>query len=248
MKEYEIDFRKGLADSLPIVAGFIPACFTFGIVGTSLGLSGMAVFLLSAWVFAGASQFIAVKLLAAGSSAPVLLLITLIVNLRYLFIGVSFAGKLKQGLSLPAKLGIGFTLTEEVYAVAMARASAIQGNEGKQADVKKKLPPAYLAGLQFPPYAANLLATGAGISLAGYVPSMYLPALNTSLYALLIALVVPQILRKPTHLGTCLSAAGSSWLLHPYLGDLTVLAAMSIGMIAGMFFRSGRLQTGEEYI
>lgn len=77
MNDKKVMLRLGLKDSLAIVAGFIPACFTFGLVGKGLGLGNLEVFLLSALVFAGASQFIGVKMLAAGAAAPVILFITL---------------------------------------------------------------------------------------------------------------------------------------------------------------------------
>ncbi|OMC74772.1 hypothetical protein BK121_01705 [Paenibacillus odorifer] len=227
MSDQKVMFRTGLKDSVAIVAGFIPACFTFGLVGKGLGLGSLEVFLLSALVFAGASQFIGVKMLAAGAAAPMILLLTLIINLRYLFISLSFGGQLDRTINPLAKVWIGFSLTEEVYAVSM-----IPRNHSKE---NITLP--YLLGLQIPPYIANLLATAAGISLASYIPAVYLPALNTSLYALLIALIVPQLKGSIRNLAICLAAAGSSWLLHPVLGNSSILAAMLMGMAVGSLFR-----------
>ncbi|MEK3767817.1 AzlC family ABC transporter permease [Paenibacillus sp. FSL R5-0887] len=227
MSDQKVMFRTGLKDSVAIVAGFIPACFTFGLVGKGLGLGSLEVFLLSALVFAGASQFIGVKMLAAGAAAPMILLLTLIINLRYLFISLSFGGQLDRTINSLSKVWIGFSLTEEVYAVSM-----IPRNHSKE---NIKLP--YLLGLQIPPYIANLLATAAGISLASYIPAIYLPALNTSLYALLIALIVPQLKGSIRNLAICLAAAGSSWLLHPVLGNSSILAAMLMGMAVGSLFR-----------
>ncbi|OMD67165.1 hypothetical protein BSK62_09150 [Paenibacillus odorifer] len=227
MSDQKVMFRTGLKDSVAIVAGFIPACFTFGLVGKGLGLGSLEVFLLSALVFAGASQFIGVKMLAAGAAAPMILLLTLIINLRYLFISLSFGSQLDRTINLLAKVWIGFSLTEEVYAVSM-----IPRNHSKE---NITLP--YLLGLQIPPYIANLLATAAGISLASYIPAVYLPALNTSLYALLIALIVPQLKGSIRNLAICLAAAGSSWLLHPVLGNSSILAAMLMGMAVGSLFR-----------
>ncbi|OMD42081.1 AzlC family ABC transporter permease [Paenibacillus odorifer] len=229
-------FRTGLKDSVAIVAGFIPACFTFGLVGKGLGLGSLEVFLLSALVFAGASQFIGIKMLAAGAAAPVILLLTLIINLRYLFISLSFGGQLNRNISYLARTWIGFSLTEEVYAVSMlTREKANPKSVNEKSNQPLELP--YLLGLQIPPYVANLLATASGITLASYIPAFYLPALNTSLYALLIALVVPQLKGSLRNMAICISAAGSSWLLHPLLGNSSILVAMIIGMAVGSLFR-----------
>lgn len=232
MNEFGMRFKSGCLDSIPIVAGFIPACFTFGLVGKGMNLGNLEVFLLSALVYAGASQFIGVKLLAAGTAAPVILLLTFIINLRYLFISLSFGGRLKRSASVLSKAWIGFSLTEEVYAVSMISQEKQSDDEsGIEKNTSLSVP--YLLGLQIPPYVANLFATAAGISFAVYVPVEYLPALNTSLYVLLIALIVPQLRGNKRNLGICISAALSSWLLHPLLGNAAVLIAMLIGMSAG---------------
>lgn len=236
MNDQKVMFRTGLKDSIAIVAGFIPACFTFGLVGKGLGLGSMEVFLLSALVFAGASQFIGVKMLAAGAAAPVILLLTLIINLRYLFISLSFGGQLNRNISVLARTWIGFSLTEEVYAVSMIpREKENRKTENEKMNQPLGLP--YLLGLQIPPYVANLIATASGITLASYIPALYLPALNTSLYALLIALVVPQLKGSLRNMAICISAAGSSWLLNPLLGNFSILIAMLIGMAVGSLIK-----------
>lgn len=233
MKLLDSNFKRGCMDSLPIVAGFIPACFTFGLVGKGLGLGSLEVFLMSALIYAGTSQFAGVKMLAAGMGAPLILLLTLVVNLRYLMISLSFSRSLKRTLGAYAKAWIGFSLTEEVYAVSML---SHQVNAGQQqaSGENPPLPVKYVLGLQLPPYAANLMSTTAGILLAGYVPSSMLPALNTSLYALLIALIVPQLRSSRRNLAVCLCSMLFSWLLQPWLGSSAVLVAMLAGMSAGI--------------
>ncbi|WP_162551267.1 AzlC family ABC transporter permease [Paenibacillus tepidiphilus] len=221
-------FKKGIIDSAPIVIGYIPACITFGLVGKALSLSDLEVFLLSAVVYAGASQFIAANLLALGTAAPIVLLLTFVINLRYLFIGMSFASKMKRDTRVLHKGLVGFGLTEEVYAVSMMKIRSRNDSSSHS------LP--YVLGMEFPPYTVNLISTCAGIMLSGYIPADILPALNTSLYALLIALVIPQIRRHRKNLAICISAAASSWCLQPLLGTASVLAAMAIGAAVGAMF------------
>lgn len=222
--------KKGIIDSIPIVIGYIPACITFGLVGKALSLSDLEVFLLSAVVYAGASQFIAAKLLAAGTAAPIILLLTFVINLRYFFISMSFSSRMSRNTRPFYKGFVGFGLTEEVYAVSM------MSDKNRREAGNHSLP--YLLGLEVPPYAVTLIATYAGIMLADYIPANILPALNTSLYALLIALVIPQIRLSKRNLAICISAAASSWLLQPLLGTATVVAAMIIGACVGGIFPS----------
>lgn len=218
-------FKRGCVDSLPIVMGYIPACLTFGLIGKALNLGDLEVFMLSAVVYAGASQFIGVKLLAAGTAAPIILLLTFIINLRYLFISMSFSRKLGSNCSSFQKGIIGFGLTEEVYAVSTMSRKNIERN--------KPLTVSYMAGLELLPYTASLLSTWSGILLAEYIPGDLLPALNTSLYSLLIVLIVPELLKSRKSLAVFAAASLSSWLLHPYLGTAAIIAAMLIGGWAG---------------
>nr|WP_277347970.1 AzlC family ABC transporter permease [Streptomyces sp. HNM0574] len=204
---------------MPVVLGYLPACLTFGLVGSGLGLDPAVVFALSALVYAGASQFIGAKMLAAGAAAPVILLSITLVNLRYALLAASFRYQLAPGISRATRALLGFGLTEEVYAVGLM---------GK--DPRRKLTASYLLGLEIPPYLVTLGCTALGIQLARVIPEDLLPALNTSLYALLIALVLPQALASASNAAVCLLSAAASWAATAATGNDTmgVLAAMAV--------------------
>ncbi|MNN64056.1 hypothetical protein D3C81_1794760 [compost metagenome] len=97
----------------------------------------------------------------------------------------------------------------------------------------KSLTISYMAGLELPPYMASLFSTWSGILLAEYIPHDLLPALNTSLYSLLIVLIVPELLKSRQSLAVFVAASITSWLLHPYLGTTAIIIAMVIGGWAG---------------
>ncbi|MFD0588654.1 AzlC family ABC transporter permease [Paenibacillus sp. GCM10027627] len=237
LQESAIPFRRGALDSIPILMGYIPACITFGLYGKALSLSNWEIFLLSAVVYAGASQFIGAKLLATSVAPPLILLLTFVINLRYFFISLSFLQK-NSRFDRPWKRAItAFGLTEEVYAVSM-----MPSLEGGGYQTKVTFP--YLLGLELPPYLITLLSTWAGIVLAEYIPESILPALNTSLYVLLIALIVPMIRGSRKNVVIVIVAALTSWLLSPYLGHATVLAAMLAGTWAGSLFNQKRAEGG----
>ncbi len=63
-------FRDGLSASLSIVLGYFPIAFSFGVAATRAGFTGLETTALSLIIYAGASQFLALALLASG--APVL--------------------------------------------------------------------------------------------------------------------------------------------------------------------------------
>lgn len=221
------DFVFGLRDSVPIVWGYVPACLTFGIVGTGLGVDPLAVFLLSALLYAGASQFVAVKLMASSSAVPVMLLTVALVNIRY----VVLARALGRRLHGPRRslVAAGAFLTEEVYAIAQY---------GRRTQARDQVSTAYLAGIELPPYTATLVCTALGIVAGNAVPVELLPSLNTSLYALLIALVAPQALANRRVAVMCLIAAGLSIVVSNVAGES---GAVLVSLAAGaMYLRATR--------
>ena len=61
--------RRGFADALPIIIGYVPMGAAYGILARQSGMALFPTVLMSLIVFAGASQFIAVGLLAGGATA-----------------------------------------------------------------------------------------------------------------------------------------------------------------------------------
>ncbi|MFL7807020.1 MAG: AzlC family ABC transporter permease, partial [Anaerolineae bacterium] len=60
-------WRRGLSQVAPIVLGYVPIGFAYGVLAEKAGLSPRSAVLMSALVYAGAAQFIATGLLAAGA-------------------------------------------------------------------------------------------------------------------------------------------------------------------------------------
>ncbi len=56
-------FKGGLKSSLPIVAGYLPVSFAFGVAAESAQTSTLEAVLTSLFIYAGASQFALVGLL-----------------------------------------------------------------------------------------------------------------------------------------------------------------------------------------
>ncbi|CAM5560820.1 hypothetical protein SSTU70S_03298 [Stutzerimonas stutzeri] len=77
------EFLHGCRDILPLVLGAIPFGIIFGTLSIAAGLSFWQTLGMSALVFAGSAQFIAVTLISGGVGAAVVLLTTFVVNLRH---------------------------------------------------------------------------------------------------------------------------------------------------------------------
>lgn len=113
-------FFKGLLASLAIAIGYLPIAFSFGLAALQAGLEPGTTVLVSAVVFAGASQFVLIALLSSGAGLISVLPTVTLMNARHLFYGPALLGKLDGHARLPAPL-LSFGLTDEVFATAMGK-------------------------------------------------------------------------------------------------------------------------------
>jgi predicted branched-subunit amino acid permease len=85
------EFLMGVRATIPLVVGTIPFGIIFGAVAVASGTTPLAAVAMSAIVFAGSAQFIAVELAAAGATPFVIIITAFIVNLRHLLYSLTLA-------------------------------------------------------------------------------------------------------------------------------------------------------------
>ena len=113
---YKRNMKKGLARGLPIVFGYFPIGFAFGILAANAGINPLEATLMSIFVFAGSAQLIAVGLFESQAGLTAIAVTTFLVNLRHLLMSAALApylghlSRLQQGL-------FSFQLTDETFAV-----------------------------------------------------------------------------------------------------------------------------------
>ena len=112
--------RQGLVGSLALVPSVFVYGTVFGGLAVQAGLHPVEVWGMSVLVFAGASQFVAVPMLAVGAPALAIILTTYVVNMRHYLMAAtlapSFRGFKRGWLMLIAHL-----INDESFAVAAAR-------------------------------------------------------------------------------------------------------------------------------
>lgn len=107
--------RYAFARSLPVLAGYLVLGLGFGVLLASKGYGlGWAV-VMSTLIYAGSMQYLAVDLLAGGASLVAAALMTLTVNARHLFYGISMVERYRD--AGPAKPYLIFALTDETYSL-----------------------------------------------------------------------------------------------------------------------------------
>lgn len=207
----------GVMQALPIVSGYLPVAFTLGVLCSAAGLSFFATFLMSAIVYAGSAQFVAVSLFAASAPVWSIVLTTFIINFRHFLMSTAMAPKLK---TWPRRLRIlfGAQMTDETFAVLMNHLGLHPKTEARHV------------------FAVNLSAQTAWVTgtVLGYSASAWLPDLKTigmdfALPGMFIALIVLQL--KDRWLAMAGAGAASMALLFERLGagHLAVLLAAMLG-------------------
>lgn len=107
--------KYAFKQSLPIMAGYIVLGIGFGILLKSKGYGVIWAFFMSLFIFAGSMQYVGVNLLAGGASIITTALMTVMVNARHLFYGISMLERYKD--TKPYKPYLIFGLTDETYSL-----------------------------------------------------------------------------------------------------------------------------------
>ncbi len=80
---------QGMVQAVPIVLGYIPVGFAYGVLAQKAGLSAFNTLLMSIIVYAGSAQLIAVGLVSSGLAPLSIIITTFIVNLRHMLMSAA---------------------------------------------------------------------------------------------------------------------------------------------------------------
>lgn len=108
-------FKAAFPCTLPVMAGYLFLGLAYGFYISSMGFSFWYPMLSSLVIYAGTMQFVAVSLLLAGFNPLYAFVLTLMVNARHLFYGLSMLDKFK-GLD-KKKWYMAFGMTDETFAI-----------------------------------------------------------------------------------------------------------------------------------
>ena len=101
--------------TVPILLGYIPLGFGFGLYASQSGLPIFVSTLMSLFIYAGAGQYMAIGLFATGATLSSILITELLLNIRHIVYGISFISEFNEcGKFKPYLI---FALTDETYSV-----------------------------------------------------------------------------------------------------------------------------------
>jgi len=209
-------FVQGLSDGLSIAIGYMPIALTFGLLAKNTGISLAHTVGMSLFVFAGASQFMALGLIGIGTGVVEIVFSTFIVNIRHLLMSMSLNEKTLPESRL--KRGIyAFGITDEVFAVASTR----------ETDVDSR----YLYGVALMAYLSWVLNSGIGYIAGSALPVSIQGGMGIALYAMFIGLLVPTVKKSVKALLLAVLAGVLNFLFSKLFPAGWAIVAATVGAV-----------------
>ncbi len=218
-------FWTGLVTSVPLMLGYFPIAFSFGVAATRSGLTEVEAVALAVIMYSGAAQFLAIALIAAGVPLALAALTLIGMGLRHVLYGPSLLRHAGADASTRHAWAWAFGLTDEVFAAAL----------GEMARGRRFSEPLML-GLGFGAYGAWVTGTMAGAYAGGGALEAW-PAVSAGLGFLLPALFLSLLLSMLTRRQLPVIAVAAATTLAVTLawsGTAGLLAGMLAGAAAGV--------------
>lgn len=217
------EFLNGAKATIPLEIGAAPFGIIFGALAVTAGLSPTASQGMSVFVFAGSSQFIAAGLIASGTGTLLIVLTTLVVNLRHMLYAATLSPYVK---SLPQRwlLPLGFWLTDETFVVVAQRYQQEDDSPNKHW---------FFFGSAVFMYLNWQVWTFVGILAGQRIEDPLRWGLDFAMIVTFIGMLVPMVKNKAAALAV--AAAGvSAFFMRGLPNKLGLIFAALIGVGVGM--------------
>lgn len=171
-------FKSGMKDGVPIGLGYLAVSFSLGIMAKSAGLTPFQGFLVSLLCNASAGEFAGFSVIAAAGSFLEMAMAILVANARYLLMGCALSQRMEPGLALRHRLIMAFDITDEVFAITIARPGWLN--------------PYYTYGAMVTTMPFWAIGTALGVMAGNMLPANIVSAFSVALYGMFLAVIIPQ--------------------------------------------------------
>lgn len=222
------DFVIGMKKGIPVALGYFAVSFSFGVMA-SKGITPLMATIISATNLTSSGQYAGVKLIFENASYIEILLTVLLINLRYSLMSISLSQRIDPNMNIGKKLLIGFGITDEVYALSITS--------------PHKLTFKYMLGLISLPFVGWVSGTAVGAFGAQFFNQDLLNAMGIALYAMFIAIIIPDARKSKSITIVILIATAISCLFHyvPVINEIglgfkIIIATVVASLIGAIFF------------
>ncbi len=204
-------FVNGYKSGIPIGLGYFAVAFSLGIAARSYGFSAAQGFLASLLTYASAGQYMGFALYATNAALIELVLLTFIINARYILMGFALNQRMPEGTALHTRLLVSSCITDEIFGITIARPGVPT--------------PFFTFGALIAAVPLWALGTALGISMGNILPLRVVSALSVALFGMFIAVIVPPS-RKDKAVGL---AVLTSFALSFAFSNLPLISNLSEG-------------------
>lgn len=194
-----INWGNTLSITMPVVLGYLPIGFAYGVLAINAGLSIFQTVLMSIIVYAGSAQLIAVSLFAQLIHPLSIIATTFIVNLRHMLMSAALAPNMRNWKSRQVSL-FSFELTDESFGVHSLRFDRGENQPKSTILINLICQSAWVLGSLLGAVAGNLIQDVRPFALDYALPAMF------------IALLILQV-KNRNHLIIALISAALSLIL-----------------------------------
>lgn len=209
----KITGKYAFRQSLPVMAGYLVLGMGFGVLLETKGYGVFWALAMSLFIYAGSMQYVAIDLLTGGASLISAALMTLMVNARHLFYGISMIERYRDtGAAKPYLI---YSLTDETYSLVCS------GNVPRGVDQKK-----YYLLVSFFNQCYWVAGSVAG-SLVGSLLTFNTEGIEFAMTALFLVVFTEQWKSTKNHISAVTGVAASVVCLVIFGPDRFVIPAMA---------------------
>lgn len=212
-------WSDGALAILPVAAAASPFGLLLGAIAAQKGLTPLETTFMSATVFAGSSQFVAVDLWSASIAVATIVFATFLVNTRHILMGVSLLPKMGAFAPRAKPLAL-FFLADEIWALAEQRART------------QELRPSYYFGMAVTLYCGWLAFTLVGTFVGAGLGDPARLGLDFAFTALFIGLLMSFRQAPRFALTVAASAVVSALVALVSTGPNAIAAGAVAGIVA----------------
>jgi 4-azaleucine resistance transporter AzlC len=222
-------YRRGILVALPMQLATAPFGVIFGALAIEVGLDAVQTMAMTVIVVAGASQLVALQMLAEQAPPLMIVLTATVVNLRMAMYSAAIAARW-QGVGPRPRLFAAWFLNDQSFALSV-----------KHYDQNPSMPPSERVGFFFG-VGSCTLTFWITATLIGAVVGAQLPPewpLEFAVPVVFISISAPMLRGMP-NLAAALSASTLAIVLHDLPHGLGLIAASIVGIAVGMVLTEAR--------
>ncbi|MEF9839472.1 MAG: AzlC family ABC transporter permease [Lachnospiraceae bacterium] len=230
MSGYRQAFKKAFPYTIPVLTGYLFIGIAFGVMYAEKGYSFLWAILMSLLVYAGSGQYLAVNFFVPGISFVQVIVLTLMVNVRHVFYGISLLDKFNQ--MGKKRWYMIFGLTDETYSLLCTTKVPEEVEQDK-----------FLFAISLLNQSYWIVGSAIG-GLAGALLPFDAAGIDFAMTALFVVIFVEQWMEKKNRIPALLGVIGAIICLQIFGAAKFVLPSM-IFIVFALFVGKKKLDDGE---